>query len=93
VIVEVEDGTPAKRAGLRAASGHEFFDGEPDVPVDGDVIVAIDHEPVANADDVLRIVSERLAVGRRATFTIVRGSKRLTVPLVLTTRPAARPTP
>src|SRR5438105_9726251 len=93
VIVDVEDGTPAKRAGLRAATGHAFFQGEPDVPVDGDVIVAIDREPVVSADDVLRIVSERLAVGRRATFTIVRGQKRLTVPLVLTTRPAAKPSP
>src|SRR5918911_1685129 len=87
VIVEVTDGSPARRAGLRAATSRQFFDGDPAVPVDGDVIVAIGDEPVRNADDVLRIVSERLAAGQRTTFTIVRGSKRFRVPPPLPPRP------
>jgi S1-C subfamily serine protease len=87
VIVEVTAGSPARRAGLRAATGRQFFDGDPAVPVDGDVIVAIGDEPVRAADDVLRIVSERLAAGQRTTFTIVRGSRRLQVPLRLAQRP------
>jgi 2-alkenal reductase len=91
VIVEVTDGSPARRAGLRAATGREFFDGDPAVPVDGDVIVAIDGEPVRAADDVLRIVSERLSAGERATFTIARGSKRFRVHLRLAQRPANAP--
>ena len=91
VIVEVTSGSPASRAGLRAATGREFFDGDPLVPVNGDVIVAIDGQPVRGADDVLRIVSERLAAGERATFTIVRGSHRQRVQLVLAERPANAP--
>ena len=86
VIVEVQSGSPAGRAGLRAATRREFFEGEPLVPVDGDVIVAIDREPVRSADDVLRIVSQRLNVGQRATFTIVRGKHRRDVELVLARR-------
>jgi hypothetical protein len=43
---------------------------------------------VRSADDVLRIVSERLTVGRRATLTIARGSHRRRVTLRLGLRPA-----
>jgi S1-C subfamily serine protease len=88
VIVHVEPGSPASRVGLRAATGREFFQGDPLVPVDGDVIVAIDDQPVRSADDVLRIVSERLTVGQRATLTIARGAHRRRVTLRLALRPA-----
>src|SRR2546423_9308845 len=83
VIVNVKAGSPASRAGLHAATSRQFFEGEPLVPVDGDVIVAIDGQPVRSADDVLRIVSERLTVGRPATFTIARGTQRRRVVLRL----------
>jgi 2-alkenal reductase len=86
VIVQVKSGSPASHAGLRSATSRQFFEGEPLVPVDGDVIVAINGEPVRSADDVLRIVSERLNVGQRATFTIVRGTHRRQVRLVLARR-------
>jgi 2-alkenal reductase len=88
VIVSVTDGSPAARAGLHAATSREFFQGDPLVPVDGDVIVAIDDQPVRSADDVLRIVSERLSVGQRATLTIARGTKLRRVRLRLGLRPA-----
>jgi 2-alkenal reductase len=88
VIVDVKDGSPASRAGLRAATSRQFFAGDPAVPVDGDVIVAIDGQPVRTADDVLRIVSERLTVGQRTTLTIVRGKERRRVTLRLGIRHA-----
>jgi len=88
VIVKVEPGSPADRGRLRAATSREFFEGDPAVPVDGDVIVAIDGQPVRSADDVLRIVSERLAVGQRATLTIARGDARRRVTLRLGLRRA-----
>src|SRR2546421_4102231 len=88
VIVNVKAGSPASRGGLRASTNRQFFEGEPLVPVDGDVIVAIDGQPVRSADDVLRIVSERLTVGQRATFTIARGTQRRRVVLRLGLRHA-----
>jgi 2-alkenal reductase len=88
VIVDVKDGSPASRAGLRAATSRQFFAGDPAVPVDGDVIVAIDGQPVRTADDVLRIVSERLTVGQRTTLTIVRGKERRRITLRLGIRHA-----
>ena len=47
------------------------------------MIVAINDQPVRSADDVLRIVSERLNVGQRATLTIQRGKHRRRVTLRL----------
>jgi 2-alkenal reductase len=88
VIVSVKDGSPASRAGLRPSTSRQFFEGDPAVPVDGDVIVAINGQPVRSADDVLRIVSERLTVGQRATLTIARGKERRRVTLRLGLRRA-----
>ena len=88
VIVHVEPGSPASRAGLHAATSREFFQGDPLVPVDGDVIVAINRQRVRSADDVLRIVSERLSVGQLTTLTIARGTKLRRVTLRLGLRRA-----
>src|SRR5919201_1606572 len=88
VNVNVKAGSNASRVGLRAATSRQFFAGDPAVPVDGDVIVAIDRQPVRTADDVLRIVSERLAVGQRVTLTIARGKHRRRVTLRLGIRHA-----
>ena len=78
---------PASRAGLRAGNRNVEFQGV-DITVGGDAIVAIDGEPVANAEDVVRIVSERLLPGQTARFTIVRGKHRRVVPVKLAERPA-----
>jgi S1-C subfamily serine protease len=91
VVVSVEAGSPAAKAGIRGASDEGFFNGDPAVAKNGDVIVAVDGQPIASADDVLRMVSQRLAPGQRATLTIVRGTERRRVTLVLGRRPASPP--
>ena len=45
----------------------------------GDAIVAIDGIPVRQAEDVVRIVTQRLLPGEQARFTVVRGTQRRTV--------------
>jgi S1-C subfamily serine protease len=42
----------------------------------GDVIVAIQGQPVRNSEDVVRIVTTTLLPGQVARFTIQRGSER-----------------
>jgi 2-alkenal reductase len=86
-IVSVGTDSPAERAGLRPATGHEFFRGE-DVSSGGDVIVAIQGRPVRTSDDVIRIVSEDLSPGQVATFTVVRDGERRSVRVRLGDRPA-----
>src|SRR5262249_21293140 len=62
LVVEVKKGKPGDRAGLKAGTHDVAFEGE-QLTVGGDAIVAIDGRPVANAGDVVRIVSEELLPG------------------------------
>jgi 2-alkenal reductase len=75
VITSVVGGGPAAIAGLRGGSGREevlgieFLRG-------GDVIVAIQGQPVRSSEDVVRIVTTTLLPGQVARFTIERGNAR-----------------
>ena len=86
LVNEVKPNTAAARAGLRPGTDEEQFNGL-ELTVGGDAIVAIDGEPVRSAGDVVRIVSERLTPGEVAHFTVVRGRKRLVLPVRLDERP------
>ena len=79
---------PGERAGLKAATRVVVFEGET-VRVGGDAIFAIDGIPVRSAEDVVRIVADRLEPGETAVFRVARGHRLLTVPVKL----GARPTP
>ncbi|MGH2921078.1 MAG: S1C family serine protease [Gaiellaceae bacterium] len=87
VVATVSDDSPGDKAGLRGGSGEEVFNGET-VTRGGDLIVAIDGEPVRSADDVVRAVAYRLP-GQVVRFTLVRGGKRLSVRVRLGERPTA----
>ncbi len=85
-IHQVVDGSPAAKAGFRAGGEEEEFGGMQIRP-GGDLIVAIDGTAVATAEDVVREVTERLP-GQTARFTVLRGSERVVVDVVLGERPA-----
>ncbi len=87
VVDKVEPGSAGERAGLRAGVTERFL-GEP-VTTGADVIVAIDGIPVRSGRDVVRIVGERLEPGQVARFAVVRGSKRVVVPVRLDERPTS----
>jgi S1-C subfamily serine protease len=84
-ITSIINGSPADDAGLHASLRTATYLGVK-FPVDTDVIVAIDGLPVRTSEDVVRVVTERLTPGQRATFTILRGNKRLQVPVRLSQR-------
>jgi 2-alkenal reductase len=86
LIGSVEDGTPADAAGLHGSTREEFFNGQR-IRRGGDVIVAIDGAEVRRADDVVRIVAERLAPGQVSRFAVVRDGERRVVRVRLGTRP------
>jgi S1-C subfamily serine protease len=78
VLVQVAASGPAARAGLqpfRRASGGEI--------VGGDVITAVDHEPVKDLDDMLTLL-ERRAPGETVTLSVWRNGslRKQTVTLV-----------
>jgi 2-alkenal reductase len=88
LIDEVKSGTAGAKAGLVAGTREEVFLGQ-GVKVGGDAIVAIDGIRVRTAQDVVRIVSERLVPGETARFTVVRGRQQRVVPVTVGERPPA----
>jgi 2-alkenal reductase len=86
VIVRVQGGSPAAAAGLHGGSDHEFFLGT-DFAKGGDVIVAIDGQPVRSSEDVVRIVTDALSPGQLARITVVRDGARKQIPVRLSQRP------
>jgi S1-C subfamily serine protease len=91
VVACVVPGSPGAKAGLRGGTQRRQLNGF-DFRVGGDVVVAIDNKGVGSADDLVRIVSEKLLPGQVARFTVLRDRKRLVVPVRLGERPR-RPAP
>jgi S1-C subfamily serine protease len=82
VISSVTPNSPAARAGLRGSEREEEFNGV-NFPLGGDVIVAINGDPVASADDLVRYVSTELEPDGVAVFTVLRDGARTQVPVRL----------
>jgi 2-alkenal reductase len=90
IISGIKPESPADKGFFQAATRQQDFNGRP-VSTNGDVIVAINGVAVRSADDVVRVVSERLLPGQVATFTIVRGSARKTIRVRLGERSLTSP--
>jgi 2-alkenal reductase len=86
IVERIAAGSPGLKAGLRCGRETEVFRGL-EFKKGGDVIVAIDGQPVRSADDLVRIVSERLEPGQQSTFEVVRGDDRLSIAVRLGERP------
>jgi S1-C subfamily serine protease len=86
VIASVVPKGPGEEAGLRGGNQQRQLNGLP-VRVGGDVVVRIGDRDVQSADDLVRVVSERLAPGQVVRFTILRDGRRMVVPVQLGERP------
>ena len=84
-ITKVEPNSPAEAAGLQAGPHTKTYLGVEFAP-GSDVVVAIAGRPVTTSEDLVRIVTERLQPGERATFTVVRGRSHVQVPVRLSER-------
>ena len=89
VVESIAAGSPGLRAGLRCGRDEEEFRGML-FKRGGDVIVGIDGRPVQSADDLVRIVSERLEPGQQSTFEVVRDGRRRAIAVRLGERPASQ---
>jgi S1-C subfamily serine protease len=87
LITEVTAGGPAAKAGLRGGSKELQFQGET-VLTGGDVVLAVGGSAVTGADDLVRIVTNRLRARQTVVFTILRDGRRRSVAVRLAARPA-----
>jgi S1-C subfamily serine protease len=85
LVVKIEPGTAAARAGLRAGSNATVVNGV-DVQAGGDVVLAIGARKVQTGEDVARIVAEELRPGQTVSFTVLRDGRRVVVPVRLGSR-------
>jgi S1-C subfamily serine protease len=84
LLANVTEGGPADEAGLRGGDQTVQFQGR-EVRVGGDVIVAVDGEPIVGESDLPRLIS-RLDPGDEVTLEIIRDGEHEEVEVTLGTR-------
>lgn len=83
-IVSVTPGGPADRAGLRGGSRATRFAG---LPAGGDLIIAIDGQPVRTFSEMLSYLMKNKSPGDTVTLTILRDNQEKEVIVTLGKRP------
>ncbi|HOU40127.1 MAG TPA: trypsin-like peptidase domain-containing protein [Promineifilum sp.] len=82
-VTEVSPNAPAALAGLRAGGVDEVGELLPG----GDLIIAVDGQPIASSDDLISYLVFSTEVGQTINLTIIRDGQQLDVPLTLGQRP------
>jgi S1-C subfamily serine protease len=88
LVIDVETGSPAARAGIQRADGDAVVIGGMSVRLGGDVIVAIDNNTVRKIDDILTYVGMEKLVGDEVKLTIFRDGQMLEIIITLEPRPS-----
>ncbi|MFB0517411.1 MAG: S1C family serine protease [Candidatus Neomarinimicrobiota bacterium] len=86
LIIELSQGGPADRAGLRGSDKTAEINGR-QVKIGGDVIIAIDDSPVRRMDDLIAYLVEETQPGQQVELTILREGEEQKVTLELGERP------
>jgi len=81
LVMQVISGSAADRAGLRGGTERAYIGNTP-ITVGGDLIVAIDGEPVTDQQELSHIMQKHRA-GDTVTVTIFRGKKKMDIRVVL----------
>jgi S1-C subfamily serine protease len=86
-VTGVFAGGPGDKAGIHA--GTQPLDSTVGISLNkgGDLIIAIDSQPVVTFSDMIRYLVLHKSPGDTVTLTVLRGDQRLDIPVVLGTRP------
>jgi len=87
LIMDIVPEGPADQADLRG-SGQELAINERPFRVGGDVITAIDGQPVDNFEDLVAFLARSTEVGQQVVLSLLRDGKAQTATLVLAARPS-----
>ncbi len=86
LIASVVPGGPADRAGLRGGDQQVTVRGF-SVSKGGDIITAIDGDPINSFDEMITYLAAKKQVGQTVTVTFLRGTDTLQLPVTLDERP------
>lgn len=86
LVVVTEPGGPADQAGIQAGIESVTIEGA-DVPIGGDVIVAIEGQPVNTLADLTTYLNQNTAPGDQVALTVLRDGQEQNVTVTLGQRP------
>lgn len=86
LIVEMAADSPAAKAGLRGGQ-QQIWMGRTSLSVGGDILTAIDSEPIRSGRDLIRYLDTKTEVSQTVQVTLWREGKEVTIPVTLSERP------
>jgi S1-C subfamily serine protease len=86
LVIRVLPDSPAEQAGLRGGEQSFSVDGN-EIAIGGDVIIAIDGQPVNRFNDLLAYLAKKTEVGQQVTLTVIREGEERTIKATLGRRP------
>jgi S1-C subfamily serine protease len=90
LVVDMIPGSPADKVGLHGSDRQVTIEGE-QVRVGGDVIIAMDKQPVTGFDDLVTALSRSTEADQTISLTVLRDGKDEVVPVTLAARPQTEP--
>jgi S1-C subfamily serine protease len=88
LVIEVVKGGPADKAGIQGGSRMVRF-GSTRVPLDGDIIIAVDDKPVKNFQEFTVYLENQTVVGDTVKVTVLRDGNEMSFQVTLEERPAS----
>jgi S1-C subfamily serine protease len=87
-VLEVTQGGPAEKAGIQGVTKVEVV-GRYRVPANGDIITAIDGQPIDSLNSLLLYLDTQTAIGDTVNLTVIRDGEEQIIPVILEERPPA----
>jgi S1-C subfamily serine protease len=87
LVIQVASGSPSDKAGVQGSQNQATIDGS-QAPVGGDVIIAVDKQPVTGMDSVIDYLFTSKQPGDKITLTVLRNGQQQDIVVTLGQRPA-----
>jgi serine protease Do len=86
LVIEVTEDGPAEDAGLEGSNETTTIDGA-DARIGGDVVIAVDDQPVRGMDDLIVYLVKETQPGQEISLTVLREGRRRRIEVTLGERP------
>jgi S1-C subfamily serine protease len=93
LVIDAPPDGPAGSAGVQGGGGTPVQLGGMEIPLGGDVILAIDDRDVRKIDDVLGYLQQATEVGETVTLTVWRDGQIINIDVTLGARPSLQDSP